>query len=477
MLHFQPKPVFGNGFDRQTPRTSHVEPEPDGGTNTQIRWIREVGRLVSPAQRTRSVVSEVGTVSGRQTSDPRARLTGPDSASEPFRFQYTPGTIRYGDGAVSELGFELAERNLGRALVVTGRTVGDSAAVMDPVQAGLRDRCAGVFAETTPEKRLGTAVAGAKAMRAHDAEAIVAVGGGSSLDTAKAVAVLAGSDDDAQSFADEFSETGTISVPDEVPPILAVPTTLAGADHSHGAGLSADPESGLVDESVSGGFGHPSLLPKGVVYDPALFATTPREVLRSSAMNGFDKGLETLYSCNGTAITDATAMRGIQRFHDGLLTVADGNWNDEAGLAAVVEGLALVQYGVSRPDAGTLSVIHAVCHGVRNAGSVSQGVAHAVMAPHVLRYLFDRVDGRRHLIAEALGVPEATDPAEEVVEAVTELRDALDLPARLRDVDGPEPDEFDAVASAVMANPLLSNAPDGLDPSADELASVFEAAW
>jgi len=396
------------------------------------------------------------------------------------RFEYDSPTLRLGRGVVGSLDAELDRQGIDRALVVCGETVGNTPAVIDPVLDGVGDRLGSVFAETTPAKRLRTAVDGAVAMREADADAVLSLGGGSSLDTAKAVAVLAASDRSPADAGREFAERGTLSIPDGVPPIVAVPTTLAGADLSQVAGLTAAPAGGLVDEPVSGGLGDPQLMPAAAFYDPDLFATTPWGVLAGSAMNGFDKGIETLYARNAGPVTDATAARGLSLLRDGLPALAEDR-DDGDALARVLEGTVLVQYGISRPDGTTLSLIHAFGHGLTAQSDIQQGAAHAIVAPHVLRYLFDRVDGRRRLLAEALGVDAAglSDDAvaEAVVEEVVAVRDALDLPSRLRSVEDLPPDAFPAVADVVVTDSFVGNGPASVDLTRADVESVLDDAW
>ncbi|MBX0324696.1 iron-containing alcohol dehydrogenase [Halomicroarcula sp. F13] len=400
-----------------------------------------------------------------------------DDTAAPFRFEYDPATLRYGPNCVDSLAEELAALNCERALVVTGSTVGETAAVMDPIRAGLGDRLAGVFAETTPAKRLGTAYDALERFRAVEADAIVAVGGGSSLDVAKVLATVAAADRGPETVGSEFVETGTIRVPDDgLPPVVAVPTTLAGADLSQVAGVTADPDTCPVAEPASGGISDPNLMPAAVCYDPEVVATTPRSVLAASAMNGFDKGVETLYASTATPVTDATAMRGLDLLQDGLLAFGEGN-DDDAVYQRLTEGIALVQYGISRPGVTTLSLIHAFGHGLTRTYEVQQGAAHAVVAPHALDYLFDAVDGRRDLLAEAFGVDDAEDPAAAVVESVAEVAAALDLPTRLRDVDGPTREEFPRVAEDVLSDAFMANAPAGFDPTLEDVERVLDAAW
>lgn len=99
------------------------------------------------------------------------------------------------------------------------------------------------------------------------------------------------------------------------------------------------------------------------------------------------------------------------------------------------------------------------------------------LAAHDLDYLFDRVDGRRDMLAEALGVADADDPARAVVAAVVDVRDELGLPARLRDVPGPDREKLPSVAEDVLADRLLANVPAGLDPTVEDIEAVLDAAW
>ncbi len=404
-------------------------------------------------------------------------MTATGAPADGFRFEYDPPIVRYGAGCVEGLSDELAAAGLERALVVCGTTVGSTDAVIGPVTDGLGDRLAGVFAETTPEKRLDTAFDAVERMRDVDADVLVSLGGGSSLDTATVASVLAAVEKSRSEIGREFAESGSIDVPDEpLPPVIAVPTTLAGADISQGAGITASPESGLVDEERGGGVSHPGLMPHAVFADPELVATTPREILASSAMNGFNKGIETLYAANSMVFTDGTAVRGLESFAEGLLAFGDGDDTAET-YEQLVRGVLGVQYGISRPDGTTLSLIHSFGHALSRTSPLQQGTAHAVITPHALSYLFEHVDGRRDLLAEALGVEDTEESRAAVVDRVTEIRDALGLPSRLRDVDGPGRDEFSDVAEAVIADSFMQNAPPGLDATPEEIADVLEAAW
>ena len=394
-----------------------------------------------------------------------------------FRFDYTAGAIRYGTGSAARLSDELGEQGYERALIVTGEAVGANDDVMNPVKDGLGERLAGVFAGTTPRKRLSSAADALELARQVDADVLVAVGGGSSLDVAKGTSVLSTRSDTPEDAGAELAETGTIEMGEGDPlPIVAVPTTLAGADLSIVAGISAAADNGLVDEDVGGGLSDPRLMPQATLHDPALFATTPKKILVGSAMNGFNKGLETVYSRHATPITDATAAHGLKLMYRGLTELGDSEPTVEV-LETISEGLLLVQYGIARPGLTTLSFIHAFGHTLRDGFQIQQGTAHAVITPDALGYIFERVDGNRDLLADVFDVADADEPTDAIVEAVAEMRDGLGLPSRLRELPGADRSILRQIAEDTIDDGFMPNIPEGLNPSADDIEEMLEGAW
>ncbi|WP_436902426.1 iron-containing alcohol dehydrogenase family protein [Halovenus halobia] len=397
-----------------------------------------------------------------------------------YRFEYDPGTIRQGRNCVGSLSGDLARLDCERAMVVCGQTVGSTAAVMDPIADGLGDRLAGVFDETTPDKRLETVFAGARRADELDADAIVAVGGGSSLDVAKGISAVASGDTDEQTIAEQFEAGGLVPVPDgELLPIVAIPTTLAGADLSILGGITASPANGLVEEPVGGGIMDPQLMPELLCYDHALLETTPREILQASAMNGFDKGIESLYAANGTPVTDAAAVRGLSLLWDALPTLSDEreSWDS----SDILEGIILVQYGISQPSGTTLSLIHAFGHGLTAHSDIQQGAAHAIVAPKALEYLFEHADGRRELLADAFDIDTDEHSHDELGDAIVSevegVRNALELPTQLRGVEDIQREDLEAIAETTMHDSLMGNCPPDLDASEEALVGVLESAW
>lgn len=393
-------------------------------------------------------------------------LDVPDS----FTDDHCGTELRFGRGAVDRLADLLSARGLDRALVVTGTNVGANPAVMAPVRAGLGERMVGVFDETTPAKRAETAFAGIEAMHDVAADVIVGVGGGSSLDIARQMSAF---ESDGRSMAafTAAARDGAVEPPsvEDPTPVVVIPTTFAGAAVSSGGSIEllSVEESPTADPIRTSG----SVRPIAVIDDPALYETTPTGALAGSAMNGFNKGLETIYANDASAITDATAVRGL-----GLLTDALPRLGETSQVMdRAVAGSLLVQFE------RTTNVIHAFGHGFARRYDVQQGIAHAIMAPHVLRYLLERVDGRRTVLAEGLGIEgESMDDdalAETIVASVESVRDSLALPDRLRDIEAVSEADLPAIARFVHDDAPMARAPPGLDPTVAELEAVLRAAW
>ncbi|HSR43081.1 MAG TPA: iron-containing alcohol dehydrogenase family protein [Longimicrobiales bacterium] len=377
--------------------------------------------------------------------------------------------IVYGRGAVGRLGHLLAARGLERALVVCGARVGANDAVIEPVRRGLGGRLVGVFDGTTPEKSAEAVFAGIERMRRGGADVLVGLGGGSSLDVARQISVFAA---DGRSLGElrDAARRGPLDRPVDrgATEVVVIPTTLAGADLSAGGSVEVLPahDSPTGDPVRVGG----SAMPTAAVYDPDLFETTPAGPLLGSAMNGLDKGIETLYARDASPVSDAPAIHGVR-----LLRSALPRLDDAGAMEAAVAGVLLVQ--LQRK----IGIVHAFGHGLSHRYDVQQGLAHAVLVPHVLSYLLGKVDGRRDLLAVALGVdpapptPEAL--AEAIVGSVAGLRDALGLPDRLRDLGPVAEADLPAIAAYVRDDPPTARGPEGLEPTVDELEGVLRAAW
>ena len=396
--------------------------------------------------------------------------------SEEFTHEYQGCDIVYGRGCVDRLGSYLAERGLSKALIVCGSNVAANDDLMDPIRAGLGDRLAAVFDGTTPAKRAGSALTVRDRISETDADVVIGIGGGSSLDIARNATVFAGDDRSLEELRAEAEADGCVALPDDSgdrPDVVVIPTTFAGADISEGGSvtvLSAEESPTGQPITVSGSA---SLIADFA--DPRLFETTPTSVLAGSAMNGFNKGVETPYSRHSNPLSDATAIHGLRLLSDSLPVVASEDTpHDPDAMDRAVIGALLVQ--IDRK----ISIVHAFGHAFARRYDVQQGNVHAVVVPAVLEYVFEKVDGSRRLLAEGFGVdPDRGDDtvAEAVIERVAETRDGVDVPTRARELPETDSEDIPALAEFVLDDWGMANAPPELNPTQAELEAVLRDLW
>lgn len=404
-----------------------------------------------------------------------------------FTFSYSPPEICIGENAVTELPTVLDRHDVGRVLVVAGRTVGSTQAVIGPLKAALGDRLIEVFDRTTPEKRTSTAFEGIDRMNALDIDGLVAVGGGSSIDVAQAMSVFQAEDRPAPELFSNVSEDGSIQFPElsePKVPVYCVPTTFSGAELTCAAGINLDAvrQGSMPGTPREGPIYDPAVMPRGLFYDSTIIDTTPRGVLAASGMNGLDHGIEMLYSRHSNPITDATATRGLRLLSESLPTAVDSDGATEA-IQTAAAGVVLASYGLVDPtaNANKYSLIHAFGHIISRHYDMQQGQVHGIVAPNVLEYIFDSVDGRRTLLAEGLDIrrPHMSDDemAAAIIDDVASVRDALDLPTRLKQVPGFDRDEIPLVADGILQDVGIQNGPAELNPTREEIRDVLLAAF
>ncbi|MCH9017914.1 MAG: iron-containing alcohol dehydrogenase, partial [Chloroflexi bacterium] len=211
--------------------------------------------------------------------------------------------------AISGMADSLERLGVSRALVVCGPTILKHADVVQRVQRALGDRCIGLYsgvAPHSPVEMLEEAVAMARELQP---DALVAVGGGSTSDTCKGIAVLLAEGGDILDYEIRFEPPDRVFVPEtphEKIPIIAVPTTFGAAELSRGGG-------GFTSRSL----GRKLLMagegatPKVIIIDGAALATTPMNILLSTAMGQFRIAVESVYSKDHQPIGDALALHTI----------------------------------------------------------------------------------------------------------------------------------------------------------------------
>ncbi len=349
-------------------------------------------------------------------------------------FQYAnPGVIHWGSGCVREkLGEELQRLGARRVLLVTTRSAVQDAQLAPRVGSLVGDRLAGRFSAIAQHAPAGDVARAVQEARRLRADVLVSLGGGSPIDTAKAVAFSLATGIDLAS-EDGLGRARAATV-DRALPHLAIPTTLSVAELSGSAGISAEG----TREKV--GVVAPALRPAVVFYDAELALRTPLPLWLSTGIRAVDHAAETLLAPGEHPLPDAVALEGLRRLQAGLRAARERP-EDAAARTGCQLG-AWFSFLLPGPAARGLS--HTLGKRLGSRHGIPHGVTSCLLLPHVLRALAPRHAGAMARIAEALGAADAAD-------GVAALVADLDLPRHLSAWDLSEADLVEAVRPLVTA--------------------------
>ncbi len=356
-----------------------------------------------------------------------------DMPSEPRITELSwPTKIVLGAGALQRLPAQVARLNMKRPLVVTDAGV---------VKAGLAQRLYGVlkeagvafatFEEVKPDPTERDAFAGLEAYRTHKCDGIIAIGGGSPLDAAKLVQVLTTHEPPLSRYDDATG--GDQYVRDNMPPLIAIPTTAGTGSEVSRSGVATLSDTGRKTVIFS-----PFLMPKAAICDPELTFGLPPGPTAATGMDAFTHCLEAYLSNGFHPLADAVAIDGIARvarslpraFQDGRDLVARTDM-----MVAAMQGAMAFQKG--------LGACHSLAHALTPISGVHHGLANAIVLPVVME--FNRPVSTARLARVALAMGDTSNAREEVlagnaIERVRKLNATVGIPLRLRDVGVQEKD-------------------------------------
>ncbi|MCK0769450.1 iron-containing alcohol dehydrogenase [Chromohalobacter canadensis] len=327
--------------------------------------------------------------------------------------------IRFGDDALEDLADELTQLGVATPLIVTDAGLTASGLVTRVQEAIGGTRPAAVY-DGTPANPTEDAIEDAVACyREHACDGIVALGGGSSIDLAKGVALLASHPAPLRQYA--VMEGGAARIGGQVLPLVAIPTTAGtGSEVGRAALISMRDERKL-------GFLSPHLIPDVAICDPLLTLSLPAHLTAATGMDAIAHCVETFLSPRFNPPADAIALDGLQRATRHIRTaVSDGSNLDARRemLMAATQGALAFQKG--------LGAVHSLSHALGGFHDLKlhHGTLNALLMPIVLRFNQDHCGDKFARLRDAMGLAPGTD----VVEAFTQLNIDLGLPMRLSDL-------------------------------------------
>ncbi len=323
--------------------------------------------------------------------------------------------IQFDFGAVALLPDELHALGVSRPLIVTDAGIA-AAGLVGPVKAGLPSATP-VFHDTPPNPTEEAVEAALTVYRDAGCDGLIALGGGSSIDLAKGVALTATHDGPLEQYAAILG--GIDRITDAVAPLVAIPTTAGtGSEVGRGALIT-------LRDGRKLGFIAPHMIPRAAICDPELTLGLPAGLTAATGMDALTHCIETFLSPRDNAPADAIAIDGAGRAMKWIeKAVADGADRDARWhmMMASLQGGLTFQKG--------LGAVHAMSHplGGLKDPVLHHGTLNAVILPAVLRFNTGHVGDRYERLAAAMGLPAGADLAE----AIEALNRRLGLPASLR---------------------------------------------
>jgi maleylacetate reductase len=329
-----------------------------------------------------------------------------------FAYDMLPSRVVFGVGSLDALTDEIDRLGVHRALVLsTPEQRGDAQKIADRLGA----RAAGLFDKAVMHVPIEIAEQAREQARALGADGCVAVGGGSTTGLAKAIALVS-----------------TL-------PILAIPTTYAGSEMT--------PIWGITEDGVKKTGRDPRVLPKTVLYDPALTLTLPAALSATSGMNSIAHCVEALYSKDANPIISMLAEEGIRSLALSLPIVVKDPGNLEARsnvlYGAWLGGVALGAVG--------MALHHKLCHTLGGSFNLPHAETHTVVLPHATAYAADAAPEAMKRITRALG-------AKSAAQGLYRLAVSLGAPTSLAAI-GMKAADLDRAADLAVQNPYYNPRP------------------
>lgn len=361
-----------------------------------------------------------------------------------------PTDVRFGNGRISEIGAAVRALGASSPLVVTDAGLKDLFPVQRALEAlreaGLQP---GLFFNVKPNPTGRNVADGVEVLRSGGHDLVVAIGGGSALDAAKAIALMSSqtiSMWDLEDIGDNWKRVDT----SRLVPVIAVPTTAGtGSELGRSSVITQDEEHRKVIVF------HPRMMPNIVIMDPELTAGLPAHITAATGMDALSHALEALSSPTFHPMAEGIALNALQLIKTWLpVAVAEGQNLEARGQMLVASGMGCVALQKG------LGAIHALAHPLGALHDAHHGLLNAVLMPYVLEFNAPAIKDKLELLARLLDLPVPT--AAGVIDWIFDLRETLEIPLTLSAMGLVDIDE-DRVVAMAEVDPCAGGNPVRLD--------------
>lgn len=386
---------------------------------------------------------------------------------------FCPVKVLAGKAALEHLPFELSAQNCSRPLVITDQGV-RSNGLLDPVVAACEEsgvEITRIYDEVPPDSSTQVVAAIAKLYRKEKCDSIIAIGGGSPIDTAKAVNILVseGGDD-----ISKYSGAGVLKRP--LKPFFVIPTTAGTGSEVTNVAVISDTER-EVKLPFSSGF----MLPDVAILDPRMTLTLPPHVTAATGMDALTHSVEAFTCIAKNPISDAYASAAIKKISNNLLGVMD-NPKDADKRLELAQASTMAGIAFSNSMVG---LVHALGHSLGAICHLPHGLCMSLFLPYVLEYNLESIREPLSELLLHLAGPEiyAITPkaqrAEESIATIRKMRDDLyhrcKLPRTLQETGKVEKDQLERIAKATLDDGSIMFNPK--EARLKDVRAVLQAAW
>lgn len=342
-------------------------------------------------------------------------------------------TSYHGKGAIQEIATEVKGRNFKKCFVCSDPDLlkfGVTKKVTDVLDNASIDY--EIYSQIKPNPTVENVQTGVKAFKESGADCIIAIGGGSSMDTAKAIGIIIKNPE----FEDVVSLEGVAPTKNKCVPIIAVPTTAGTAAEVTINYVITDVEKNRKMVCVD-----PKDIPVIAVVDPDMMSSMPKGLTAATGMDALTHAIEGYITKAAWELSDMFHLKAIEIISKSLRGAVE---NTPEGR----EGMALGQYvaGMGFSNVG-LGIVHSMAHPLGAVYDTPHGVANAIILPTVMEYNAPATGEKYRNIAKAMGVEGVDDMTLEearkaAVDAVKKLSEDVGIPKDLKDIVKPEDVDF-----------------------------------
>ena len=376
-----------------------------------------------------------------------------------FNWNY-PTTMWVGENRIKDLNNACKNLNIKKPLLVTDKGLSNSEIIKNSLN-NLKDVGTEVelYSNVVGNPTGSNVDEGVKVYKKNNCDGVIAFGGGSGLDVGKAIAFMSGQNLSLWDFED-VGDNWKKANSDNIPPIIAVPTTAGTGSETGRASVILNEDTGVKKIIF-----HPKFLPSIVILDPTLTVNLPVNITAATGMDALAHNLEAYCAPGYHPMADGIALEGIRLIKEWLLKAVEDGSNIEARmnmLTAASMGSTAFQKG--------LGAIHSLSHPVNGVNNIHHGLSNAIFMPYVLTFNKDIIEKKIIKICEYINLDNKSFDG--FIQWIIDLRKKLNIPHKLSEVISEKDLEIDKLSKLALEDPSTGGNPKKL--TLDDMKIMYE---